>query len=49
MAQEVKQYKDEFGQWGLKDAKGNIILKAQYDNIGRFYEGYASVRKRIFF
>jgi hypothetical protein len=35
----------EKGKYGVKDASGNVILKATYDYIGDFENGYAEIKK----
>ena len=38
-------YEDEYTvadyAWGFYDMEGNVVLEAQYDNAGNFYNGYA--------
>ena len=34
------------GKWGFIDMSGNIVIKAQYDDVESFSEGGAMVKKR---
>ncbi|HEX3166190.1 MAG TPA: WG repeat-containing protein, partial [Chitinophagaceae bacterium] len=36
-------YKDSTGKYGFKDIQGRIIVRAKYDDVYEFREGYAFV------
>ena len=43
---ERAKFRAKNGKWGFIDMSGNIVIKAQYDDVESFSEGGAMVKKR---